>query len=66
MKGVLLDLQGNPITGPDQKERAYKELREFMEKHRDRFADWFKSFGPNVRPPIFYDLNKQCWEWSGE
>lgn len=63
MNGVLVDMQGRPITSPETKERAEKDLREFMVKYHSRFQDWFTEFGPNIKPPIRYDLSKGEWFW---
>lgn len=61
--GLLVDLNGNPIVNEEEKHRAASLLREFMEKYRERFQDWFKEYGPNVKPPIKYDCSKREWFW---
>jgi hypothetical protein len=63
VKGVLVDLHGRPITSPQAKEKAEFKLRDFMEKYRSRFQDWFTEYGPTAKPPIRYDLNKEEWFW---
>ena len=66
MRGLIVDLQGNPITSEDQKKRSEGELKEFMAKYHSRFQDWFAAYGPTTRPPIAYDINKGQWFWMGE
>ncbi len=61
--GVIVDMQGRPITSPAAKEKAALQLLDFMEKYRSRFQDWFTAYGPNIKPPIRYDLSKQEWFW---
>lgn len=63
---VLLDAHGNPIPPGEERQRAESELKNFMEKHKSRFEDFWRHHGFGARPPIKYDQSKREWFWVGE
>lgn len=60
--GGLVDIDGNLIPDGEDRKRAEEELKEYIEKHKRRFEDFFRENGP-VRPPLKYNLSRREWLW---
>lgn len=63
---LLVDPSGRPIPTGDERRRAEEELKNFMEKNKERFQDFWKAYGFGTRPPIRYDMTLKRWLWGDE
>lgn len=60
---MLYDSLGREI--PDEKLRsmAMDKFNDFLNKHKDKFQQWFSQRGAYVKPPIKFDLKRKEWVW---
>lgn len=67
MQFKIYDHRGRPIPPGEIREEAVAKSHEFIDKHKEKFAQWLRFFGNGPvapRPPITYDVSAKKWFWD--
>lgn len=60
---ILYDHRGLPIPDSETRKEAEERLKNYIQKFKSRFDDWFREHGMK-RPPVYYNTEKKEWFWG--